>query len=79
MTIVAQAHKGQEYMYTINTAHKVSAEKANKIAELLNQANYMLPPDKVWFVYEVDRYDTAYDYAQFQRFEYGKRGLIRRY
>lgn len=79
MTIVAQAHKGQEYMYTVNTAHKVSADKATKIAELLNQANYMLKDGMVWWVYDVDKYDTAYDYAQFQRFEYGKRGLIRRY
>ena len=79
MTILAITRPGEEFLYKVATAHNVNQAKAKKIADMLNNAKYMLKDGEIWYPYEVDEYDTAYDFAQFQRFEYGKRGLIRRY
>ena len=79
MTIIALAEKGREFCYITRTAHKVSERKARKIADRLNELNYKTDANHHWWVYEVDRYDSAYDYASFQEFISGKRGITRRY
>lgn len=78
MKIVAIAEKGREFIYITRTAHKVNAAKAARIVELLNAAKYKLPDAEktTWFIYDVDRYDNAFYYAEGQSFTLGKRGLI---
>lgn len=68
MKIIAKSVKGQEFMYIANTAHKVSEASAQYICKILNDYNFRLKENEVWFIHDVDRYDLAYDYAQFQRF-----------
>lgn len=69
MYILAQTQKGKEFLYSPSTAHKVSKNSAEKIKDTLNQLKYKIKSDsQVWHIYEVDRYDAAYDYAMFQRF-----------
>ena len=79
MKILAIAEKGREFIYAPKTAHKVNAAKAEKVAAILNECGYMLTDAAryTWHVYDVDRYDNAYVYAQYQKFTYGKTGLKR--
>lgn len=77
MIIIAKSVKNAEYLYSARSAHKVAqnAKTANTICELLNKIRWQLADDQVWYAHEVDRYDTAFEYAQYQRFSYGKSGL----
>lgn len=80
MTIVAKSVVGHEFLYDPRSAHEVSAQKANAICKELNRLKYLLDNEnEVWFVLEVDQYDTARVYAEEQRFTCGKRGLIRKF
>lgn len=78
MTILAQSVKGNEYFYNPETAHKVNKTKATLIADLLNHVNFRLLPGHIWFIHEVDGYDSAYEFAHRQAFTLGKRGLVER-
>ena len=69
MKILAKTTEGAEYLYSVRSAHKVSARSGQKIADALNKYGWQLEtPDEIWHLYDVDEYDTAYDYAQFQSF-----------
>lgn len=70
MLIVAKTIKGQEFIYSSKSAHQVSKKSGKKICELLNKAKYQLYDDVVWHLYNVDKYDNAFDYASFQSFKF---------
>lgn len=73
MIVVAIAVAGAEYLYSPKTAHKVNAQKAQKIVALLNAAKYGINDDAhTWHAYEVDRYDDAFVWAEDQEFRLGK-------
>lgn len=78
MKIVAITKKGIEYVYSVRTAHFVSERSANKICDVLNEYRFKIKGDEVWYVYDVDRYDTAYDYAMMQKFSVRK-GIVKRH
>ena len=80
MTVVAKSLRGHEFMYNPRSAHAVAERKAKAICDKLNELNYLLDNEnEVWYVHEVDQYDTAYVFAEGQRFTWGKRGLIRKF
>ena len=81
MKVLAISIRGAEFMYSPKTAHKVSAASAQKIADALNAAGYMLKdnPRGVWYIHDVDKYDTAFDYAAYQSFSVYKGTIRRRY
>ena len=66
--IVAKSAKGHEFMYNAKSAHKVSEASTKYICDILNEYKYKLNDDEVWFIHDVDKYDMAYEYAEFQRF-----------
>ena len=76
MLIIAKTVKGKEYYYGVKTAHKVSMAGSEKILEVLNRVRYQLGDGQTWHIYEIDRYDTAYDYAEFQKFTIRK-GIVK--
>ena len=76
MKILAQAVKEREYLYDPRTAHKVSNASGERIRDALNRSGYGLKSGRVWHMYDVDEYDTAYDFAQDQAFKV-YRGSIR--
>lgn len=77
MKVLALTSKGSEFLYNPKTAHKVSNNSAETICEIVNRYSYKIDkPGLVWHIYEVDKYDTAYSYAQFQDFTIRK-GLVK--
>ena len=68
MKILAITTDGKEYMYNVKTARAVSDRSAARIAQIANENKYLLQPGQVWYCYDIDKYDSAYDVAQFQRF-----------
>lgn len=68
MKIVALAKKGAEFMYRSATAHAVPEKRAAEIAAALNLVNYKTDPGLVWYVYDVDQYDDAFQVAVEQKF-----------
>lgn len=77
MMIVAKSVKGQEFLYGARTAHKVPKASAQKICKALNDANWKLNGGEIWFVHEVDQYDSAFEYAEWQSFSI-RNGAIKR-
>lgn len=69
MKIIAIAMKGQEYMYSLRSVHRVSEKYAKGICDCLNRNNFRLKENEVWHIHDVDKYDSAYDVAQFQKFQ----------
>lgn len=76
MTILALSAKDQEFLYQPKTAHAVSKTSAGKIRDALNNAGYKTTPDSVWYIHEVNEYDNAFYYAEYQRFTLHKNGRI---
>ena len=72
MLIIAKSVPGHEYIYSPATAHKVPKASAERMKNVLNTCRYKLKDNETWFVHEVDKYDTAFDYAQFQSFRFYK-------
>lgn len=69
MKVLAKTIKGQEYMYNARSARQVSERSAKVILDIVNEYRFLLNNEnEIWHVYDVDRYDRAYDYAQFQKF-----------
>jgi len=68
MKVIAKSTKGQEFMYNASSAHKVSEMSAKYICKVLNEYKFRISENEVWFIHDVDRYDLAYEYAQFQKF-----------
>lgn len=78
MLVLAMSKKDSEYLYIANTACKVSKASAKTICEILNKCQfaYSKYPGSVWYIHEVDKYDTAFDYAQYQKFTIRK-GIVK--
>ena len=70
MKILARTTPGREFMYSARSAHKVSARSADKICAIVNEYKHLLgtPAGECWHVYDVDQYDAAFQYAQYQAF-----------
>ena len=69
MKVIAKTRKGAEFMYNPRTARKVSERSAETILKVVNDHRFRLASDsEIWHIYDVDRYDAAYEYAQFQSF-----------
>lgn len=70
MLVLAMSAKGHEFMYDAKTARKVSKASAQKICDIVNEHKFLYSchPGCVWHIHEVDKYDRAFDYAQFQSF-----------
>lgn len=77
MKIVAKSIEGQEFFYSKKSAHKVPNASASIICKALNDAKYKLNDGEVWFVHDIDKYDSAYEYAETQAFS-RRNGAIRR-
>ena len=77
MKILAKTVQGREYMYSARSARKVSARSAQYILNVVNKAGFLLDREKgeIWHIYDIDEYDTAYDYALFQSFTVRK-GIV---
>lgn len=78
MLVIAKSVPGHEFLYDARTAHKIPKSTAEKVKHILNTCNYKLKKNETWFIHEVDKYDTAFDYAQFQSFYFRKGTLFER-
>jgi hypothetical protein len=76
MKVLAISIKGKEYLYNARTAHKANAKKIEQIRDALNRQGWKLKTGETWFIHDINQYDTAFEYAQFQSFKAGKRGLF---
>lgn len=76
MLVIAKSVAGHEYIYNAATAHKVPRGKEQEVKHILNTCRFDLNPGQEWFLHDVGEYDTAYEYAQFQRFCFRKNQLI---
>ena len=77
MLVVAKSVKGQEYLYGARTAHRVPKASARKICDALNNEGWKLNGGEVWWIHEIDQYDSAYEYSEWQKFSI-RNGSIRR-
>lgn len=77
MTVLAKSVEGQEFLYSASSAHKVAKAAVGKVCEALNKLKYNLKEGEVWYKHDVDEYDSAFDYAQTQRFVFCSNGSIR--
>lgn len=68
MKVIAKSVKDHEYLYSAQSARKVSARSAEKILKVLNEMKWNLKENEVWHIHEVDQYDNAYYFAQYQSF-----------
>lgn len=69
MLILAKTKIGCEFVYNPRTAHAVSKAKAKTIMETLNDRKYLLKDGEKWHIYDIGVYDTAYVYAETQKFK----------
>lgn len=76
MYILALSVKDQEFFYKARTAHYVSKSQADVICKELNRLEYKLEPGMVWHIHQVDEYDSAYDFANCQKF-YIRNGYLK--
>jgi len=77
MVVIAKSVLGREFMYNAKSAHKAPKASAQMICDALNREMWQLKTGEVWFVHEVDKYDSAYEYAQWQSF-HARKGTIKR-
>lgn len=75
MKIIAKAIPGSEFIYQVQSAHKVSSRSAEKICGILNSFKYGISDKEVWHSYDIDEYDRAFAYAECQEFKIRK-GLV---
>lgn len=68
MLVLAKSVKGKEYFYNPRSAHRVSARSAETIRDICNEYKFQLNDNETWHIHEIDKYDTAYNYAEFQQF-----------
>ena len=78
MLVIAKSVAGREYLYNPATAHKVPRGKSELVKHILNTCRFQLNDGEEWYLHEVGEYDSAYDYAQFQKFCFRKNQLIER-
>ena len=75
MTILAKTRAGKEFLYNAASARKVSKASAQKICDIVNENGFLLKDGELWHIYNIDKYDTAYNYANFQSFTIRK-GIV---
>ena len=77
MLVLALSKVGAEYSYLPKTARQVSKASAQKICDVANEYKFLFNcyAGYHWHIHEVDRYDIAYDYAQYQKFTIRK-GIV---
>ena len=77
MLVLALSKVGKEYSYLPKTARQVSKTSAQKICDVANEYKFLFNNHSGyhWHIHEVDRYDIAYDYAQYQKFTIRK-GIV---
>lgn len=75
MKVIAKTIKGREFMYNPRSARKVSERSALKILSIVNEYKWNLKDGEIWHLYDVDQYDAAFDYAQYQSFTIRK-GIV---
>ena len=68
MIILAKSVKGQEFLYSYQSAHRVAKTRADEICKALNNLGYQLNEGEVWHKHEVDSYDSASVFAENQKF-----------
>lgn len=70
MLVLAMSKKDKEYLYIARTARQVSKASAQKICDIANENNFLFScyPGYIWHIHEIDKYDTAFNYAQNQKF-----------
>ena len=70
MLVIAKSVKGKEFLYDPRTARKVSKASANYILEVVNKYKFLLDSSdsEIWHIHEIDEYDAAFVYAQYQAF-----------
>lgn len=78
MKIAAKTIKGKEFIYSSRSAHKVNGKNAEAIVSGLNQCGYMLKDNEKWHLYNIDKYDAAYVWAETQSFFISKNGSLKR-
>lgn len=72
MLILAKTNEGTEFIYSIKSAHEVSKAKAKTIMDTLNEKRYQLKENEKWYIYEIGMFDSAYGYAETQKFKVRK-------
>lgn len=72
MLILAKTNVGTEFIYSIKSAHEVSKAKAKVIADTLNEKRYQLKDGEKWHIYEIGIFDSAFAYAETQKFKVRK-------
>ena len=75
MKVIAKTRKGSEYCYNAASARKVSERSAQRILDIVNEMKWRLNDGEIWHIYDVNQYDRAYDYAQYQSFTIRK-GIV---
>lgn len=78
MLILAITNEGQEYIYSARSARAVSKKSARLICDIANENKYKLKPGQKWHIYDVDKYDIAFDYATRQAFRI-RNGIVSDY
>ena len=70
MLVLAMSKENSEFLYVARTARQVSRASAEKICKIANENKFLFScyPGYVWHVHEVDQSDSAFDYAQSQKF-----------
>lgn len=70
MLVLAMSKKDSEFIYIPRTARQVSKASAEKIRNIANECRFLYSyyPGYEWSIHEIDTYDTAFDYAQNQKF-----------
>lgn len=79
MKILAKSKAGHEFIYNPTSAHEVSERSGRTIMDILNRVRYDIKADEVWHIHNVDQYDTAYSFAQTQKFTIRNGVVTRRY
>lgn len=68
MIILAKTMPGKEFLYSVQSAHKVSEASAKKILQVVNDFRFTLEENETWHIYHIDEYDPAFTIAQRQAF-----------
>ena len=78
MLILAKTIEGKEYFYNARSARSLSKKSARLICDIVNEYKYKLQTGEKWHIYDVDKYDIAFDYATRQAFKI-RNGIVSDY
>lgn len=68
MIILAKTTPGKEFLYSVQSAHKVSKASAKTILKIVNEFRFTIKENEIWHMYHIDEYDSAFTIAQRQGF-----------